>query len=330
MAVPTIINVIPSGGPTSGWTLVEIYGSNFRLPPDPPEGGVAPVPGPTVRVEFGGTEAQEVKVISPIRLIALTAARDPGDVDVTVTNLDDDGEPIPGETVTATDAYTYALPDLTVLSTTARVTKALIQELKRQVLDEVVLTEHTEWDENPEDGLDIAAVAKLPALILTGPETPENKEYRTAVEATHDSTAGTFLRMRTPDTIDLDFGLVGVTDSTIQLLNLLEAVKLFLKKTTTLSILRDPNDPDSGLVTYELRIPAGGDFRVASLPNLSNVRNFSGRVTVRGVDLEGLAGVPDDFARERGGQVGDDGATITSERFEAPTYPVGPSPGRGR
>lgn len=327
MAVPTIINVIPGGGPSGGWTLLDIYGSNFRMPPDPPGQGVVPTPGPTVAVEFGEVPVLEVRVISPIRLMVLTAAHDPGDVDVVVRNLDDAGVPIPGEEVTLADGYAYARPDLTAESTITRVTRALIMALQQQVIENVVLTEHTEWDENPEDGLDVASIAKLPALILSGPDAPENKVYRTAVEAEIDGVAS-FIRTRTPFTVDLDFGIAGVSESSIQLLNMMEATKQFLMKTRNLTMLRDPSDPNGGTVSYELRV--SGDFRVASLPNLSNVRNFTGRVAVRGVDIEGTAGVRGDFARGRGGQVGDDGATISTERFEAPTYQVGPSPGRGR
>ena len=44
--------------------------------------------------------------------------------------------------------FSYFLPSLTVANDLARLVRTLIRELKRQVMENVVLTVHTDFDEN--------------------------------------------------------------------------------------------------------------------------------------------------------------------------------------
>ena len=332
MAVPTISTVTPATGPTGGWTLVEIIGTNFRLPPDPPVSGPVPPRPITVAVWFGGVRAQKVLIFSATTLAALTAARDAGVVDVQVVNLNDDGTPITGEQVTKLAAFTYARPKLTEEDNLTRLERAFIQELKRQVIENTCPLTHTEYDDTPGDGLNIAAPAELPALLIGGPELVENRLYGSNEGMSRDragGAAGLYDRMRPARTVDLQFTLVGVSDSNVELLNLLAAVEQCFARTKYLTMLRNPAIPLNGSVRYEMDIPFTGQPRINSTSNDQNIRTFSLTVLVRGFDLEGMAGVTDDLVFDRGGRVGDDGASVGVEQT-GQSYPVGPSPGPGR
>lgn len=312
MAVPTLSSITPSSGHTGGRQLVELVGTNFRLPTAPPLTGKTTAPKPSLRVTIGGEEASNVRVLSATKAWCLTPIHDPtpAPVAVSVQNLDSNGAPIAGEIATLAAAYSFVLPKLTdeYEADFTRLVRTLVRELKRQVHPEVALTTHTEFDAETGDQLNIAQLAKLPGLILVGPETPENKFY--SLQGTqHDDIPGdpngAFIERRPPETIDLIFDLIGVSDRTLELLNLLAVVKLFFKKNPFLFMPRDPADASKGKVKYELR---GADFRVAPTVNNSNVRTFSGRVTVVGFDLEDMAGLPQ--ATIPGGPAGDAEATV--------------------
>src|SRR5262245_23027235 len=105
MAVPSISSITPSSGPTGGSLLVEIAGDGFRLPTSSDV--------PSVRMLIGGRAGRDVRVLAVDRLTCLAPAADAGSVDVTLQNLDADGVVVPGEEVTAAQAFTYVLPQLT-------------------------------------------------------------------------------------------------------------------------------------------------------------------------------------------------------------------------
>jgi hypothetical protein len=320
----SVTSVTPAGGPTVGGTVVEILGADFRLPPDPPPDGIVPVPPPTVAVLFGDAPGVRVQVVSASRLFVAAPMHDPEVVDVTVENLDDDGVPI--EEAVLPGAYTFARPKLTEESITARVSRALLQLLKRLVIENVSLAVHVDFDEDPTGG-DIVKLAELPAILLSGPDTAENRFYSTNEPQQVDGPlAGMFAEMRQPRTVDLQFAVSGISDSNVEELNLQEAVEQALMRVKTLEMLRDPSDPALGSVSYELDVATGGAPRSTTAPNQSNLRSFTSRIIVRGVDLEGIAGIADDFVKIRGCQVEEEGATIAVERFEAPLYDTGPNP----
>ena len=113
MTAPLITTLEPASGPTGGKTLVTLTGDGFRLPPAPPP-SAAPLgpPSPTVQVLVGGQLAEDVRIIDATKLSFLTPRGEPGDADLVVRNLDDDGAPIPGEEATAPGAFTFVRPAL--------------------------------------------------------------------------------------------------------------------------------------------------------------------------------------------------------------------------
>lgn len=341
MAIPIITRVLPYGadvgdsveGPTAGRSLVEIYGNNFKLPTVEPTGPQAPpfngyvfAPRPTtVQVLFDGEPALDVRVISSIKIQCLTpispittSAPEDGSglVDVTINNLDDNGDVIAGETVTLADGYKYAHPKLDVSNNSplVRMVRELIQQLKRQVLPNVSLTTNTDYDSD----LSTASIeiAKMPAIVLQGPEIPENRFY-SLNEQIEEESNGTVRIRRRPRTVDLNFDLIGISDSTMELINLMSAVSDFVDRNQTIGIYCDPDQPQLGKAFFEFDYADGGGLAVGDRLNISNVRSFSGIVTIRGFDLNAFASFAGDHIVDLS-VLNTEGVNLDVESFDSP------------
>ncbi|HET9621810.1 MAG TPA: IPT/TIG domain-containing protein [Kofleriaceae bacterium] len=319
MSIPSITRVRPRTGPTSGHVLVEILGEGLRLPPASSATGPAPPASARVQVRFGGALATDVRVYAADRLTCRIPIGDDGPCDVVVDNLDEHGMPIPGEQSVARGAFTYVRPALTIEADLTRLVRTLLHELKRQVIENVVLTVHTDFDADAGAELHLATVAALPALVIVGPELAENRFFSLNQFPEHADEENRFSRRRHPYTVDLSFSLVGVSHHTVELLNLMAATQLFFHKNKYLTIDRDSTDADAGSVRYEMDLAKDGDLKTTSAPNASNIRSFSGRFVVRGFDLEDLAGFADEGVVERG-------ATAEVVALEAPERLRTPAP----
>src|SRR5215831_3609508 len=143
MAVPSIASITPSAGPSAGGFLVEIAGSGFQLP----GGGQSRLASSalaSVRVLLGGRPARDVRVYTAGRLSCVVPSGSPGAIELVVQNLDTDGLPIPGEMARQPDGFTYVAQSLTAEADLTRLVRALLRELKTQVLSNVVLTVQTD------------------------------------------------------------------------------------------------------------------------------------------------------------------------------------------
>jgi hypothetical protein len=266
---------------------VRIAGTNFQLPPAPPSSGkTAGTIKPSVEVLFGTVPANEVHVLSATLLHVVSPIHDPGAVSITVRNIDQAGVLVPGETVTvASPAYTFALPDFNKTgheeSVLARVCRSLIREIKRQLIANVEITVHVDYDDTP-DGANVAMLADLPGLVLSGPRLRENPEYWTNKkrEVTKD---GATYQQKTPRCVDLVFTVIGAHDTFQTLLNFMQETVAFFEENITLRVLSDPTIAGD-YTEFEMDIEE--DFAVGGGSNNSNVRAFSGTVLVRGVELD--------------------------------------------
>lgn len=306
MAVPTFVRILPAGtpvgtpaeGPTAGRVLVEIYGGGFRLPPTVPPGPSAPpVNGVvyaeeqrTVAVRFGTAAALRVDVIRSnlLRVIVPpTPLAGAGAVDVTIENLDDFGNPIAGESITIAGGYTYRLVklDATTESDFMRLVRQVIREWKRQVIPEVVLTQHTDYD--PDTSTSFVEVAKTPAIVLSGPNTPENRFY-SLNENAEVNVGGMIEIRRKARTVDLVFRVLGITDTAPECLNLMALAIEFMNRNPYLEMDRDPADLSKGRARWEFAQTQ--EFQVGTRANESNIHFFTGEVTIRGFDVEAFAG----------------------------------------
>jgi hypothetical protein len=269
--------------------LVAITGTNFQLAPVPPASGPTTAPNPSVEVLFGATRSPEVRVLTTGLLHVTSPISDPGLVSVTVRNIDQAGVVVPGETVTAANAFTFARPVLETNATTeddlVRCVRAVMVELARQVIDNVELTVNTDYDDAP-DGANIAYLSKLPGLVLVGPTLRENRFFSENTPRSVALGGGQFREQRPARTVDLVFTLIGVDDATIRGLSLLKEVTAFFQGNKVLRMLRDPTVPGT-YVQYEMDIEPGADFAFTSAtPGNANVRSFSGSFVVRGLDID--------------------------------------------
>lgn len=304
MAVPTITSVTPSIGHTGGLGLVEIQGTGFQLwSIPPPSNAPSDDPWPTVEVLFGSSPGTDVAVLSATRLLVCAPATPlpgvkpaygEGAVSVTVSNLDSTGAVIAGETVTAATAYTYKRQQLAHESDLSRLVRTLLQTMKTQIVPNVSITTHTDYDADASDLLDVVDVAELPSLVVFGPLIQENRFFSVNGRVARAVGGNALEQRRAPDTDDLMFTFVAVSDQKQEALNMQAAVKGFFKKNRWISLQRDPADASLGVAKYDLTLDAAGIAFTAGVDQKSNLRSFSGSFVVRGFDHEDLAGFPGD------------------------------------
>lgn len=291
MAVPTISSVTPNTGHSGGQTLVEIVGTGFALPPAPAAIGKTVAPPPSMTVSVDGRAATNVAVVSATLLYCLMPKGDPdgGARALVVQNNDAAGAPVVGETATLADAFTYARPNLTEESELARVLRAFIEELQRQVIANVSFSTHTDYDADTGDLMNLALVGSLPAIVLGNVEVPDGNGD--VEEKDFDANTGFFISRRPPVTVDVRMTLVGVVDNPITIMNLLQVVRLFFRKNPWLEVVRDPDDLSRGVVMYPLDWSIAGPATVSHQGDNSNIESFAGTVVIRDVLLEDIPGV---------------------------------------
>lgn len=298
MAVPTVVSCTPDEGHTGGLTLVQVVGTNFRLPTAPPATGPTTAPPPSVRVRFNGQAATQVEVFSATELHCLTPkALDPlapeGPVVVEVANLDDDGNVIVGELGTLADGFTYRLPVFEGQGHLATVVRTMLAELRRQVLPNTHFATHTDYDPQTGDTLNTAEIQTLPALVLANLLCPSSMSHPEESEVDVDASGGRFVTRRGPVSVDVVYDLIGVSDNPIEILNILHAIRVFFRKNPYLYVPRDPENLAAGDVKYELTFKIASTAAVAmGGQENSNVQNFTGQVAILGVLLEDMPGAP--------------------------------------
>lgn len=307
MTVPHVTNIYPNTGHSGGRAIIRVLGGGFA---------------DNVKVEFDTAEAVEVMIYNHAKLYAITpisplraaeTGSGAGAVDVVITNLDEDGNPIGGETVTVTDGFTYKRPTFAKAGDLERVIRALIIELQRQVTSEVIIRRHADYADSAGVTAGKVQISSLPCLALIGPTPVENRIHGTN-EPFLAMGERFYIKRRPGLTVDLQFTLIGAANKTRIGLGLLEATLAFFEKNTELSILRDPNDSSKGYFSYELDFVPGGFPVIAEAPNESNVQSFSGSVAIVGVTIEGFSTIDDlpesDFVLEPVGPPPSDGVTF--------------------
>lgn len=283
MAVPVLTGINPASGPTSGGDLVRLAGTGFA---------------PKVAILFDGAPAEVLSVreesgawLADVR----TPAHLEGSVDVLLRNLDADGQPVPGEEALLAGSYSFLRPRIVTESDLTRLVRTLLRELKRQVLANASMTVSVDYDDTTIDGLNVVALSKLPSLVLSGPRVVENRFFSTN-EPHEDVVPGAggpeLLRRRPPYTVDLAFTLTAASDRTVELLNLMAAVATFLNRNRWIVLPRDPGDPDSESVRWEM--DREGDLQTR-LDGPDDVRAFTCGFVVRGFDID--EGLPADLGR---------------------------------
>lgn len=273
---PTITTIAPTSGLTAGRELATISGTGFNTDVD--SDGVA-----RMGVKFGTLEASRVRVRSATSLDCLTPIADLGTYAVEVEDLDTvESDSLPS-------AFTFARPVIgggTYNSDLWRVIEALIVELKRQVIEEVVLTTQVEFDEATADDLSIIKVAKVPAIVLVGPDVADSAgPHSRVVEEFEHVGGGSYERKRSVSVKNLRFLLHGVDDHAVRLFNLMKEVISFFDRNGVLRVLSDPSDPNSAVRELDMRPPNPSEWRTQTTPNIHNQKHFSGVFSIIGVPI---------------------------------------------
>lgn len=307
-----------------GGNMLEIIGTDFRLPDPVPATGPVPPPVPTVRVSVGGVDASTVLVVSGTRMFAVapkfSLVAPNGQplsatvVDVVVTNLDNSGVPIVGETVTAADAYTYGRPDISAenQSDFTRLVRTLLRLLKSEVVQNVTLEIDTDYDEDlntqrPDHG-------ELPGLSVIGPDVDTNTFYQDFSDVEElEISPGEILIQRRLHTVDLGFDIVGYSDNEVEFLNFLALTEEWKDRNQRILMDCDPGDPSAGQFSYDFQFIPGGQFKVEKQAGLtldSNLKVFRGSVVIKGFNFTGLPGVVRDKGVGISTEVAEDGVIL--------------------
>ncbi len=319
MTAPTVTSFLPTVGHTGGSTVCEIQlsgsGTGFNLPPDPVPGpdGIVPEPLPTVSVTFGGVPALDVAVQSSTLLYALSPIsptytqignrRDwgPGFVDVVVTNLDANGNPIAGESVTLTQAFEYRRPDLSVESHATTTIARFMEELARQVCPTVDYARHTDWTDGGAT-VDLGQIAKMPALLIVDLSFEDSVQRPMGPQAV-DYGDGHWARVREPDAVDAIGTMLGVAENVVEIQNLMVGTRKLFKKMPLLQVPRTSNvlpgllangayDQSGGTVGYSIEWQVTDPVKLTTQgASNSPLKTFAFAFAIRGILLEDWPGV---------------------------------------
>lgn len=204
--------------------------------------------------------------------------------------------PIEGEHFTLANAYTFALPNLTVMSHLAATVQTFIDQLQMQVLDPsesggVTWAANTDYDAETND-LNVAYVGQLPAIVISGLDFLENR-FRVQPERQEiDTPDGGYIAKDNPMTGDLQLVLLGIADDPITLLNLIAVLRRFFKKNGELTGI--PLNPEIGAesetVDYEMSWSFTTNVTTSFQGGGSNVQSFVVTTWIREVQIWGMPG----------------------------------------
>lgn len=331
--------ISPTKGHTGGRTLVEIKGTGFREPSPPVEGvyPVEPSP-PSVRVLFGGVPAIDVAVestscvfaVSPMCELPMASGPDgddlpfPATVDITVENIDDDGNLIPGEQVVVPNAFEYLRPDLNQHSHGWSVMQRFYTMLKLQIHKNVSYAVHSDFGGFGSQ-INLAYTARLPAIMVLAAAFRDSEIRRQGPQLVKSNTADQSVRKQELLELDLLLELLGVSDSPDELGKLLLLTRAFFQKNKTVRVPRDPLDPSAGTIEYTLDFSWGTEMRVTMADANSNLANFTVSCGIRNILLEEMPCMAPDGTTRTADGVAHEGSTapihivdeidIAKERF---------------
>lgn len=237
-------------------------------------------------VEGGFVDTSRAPVSSVVQ-VRTPRSMPPSVVDLTIRALDERGVAIAGAETRVPAVFRFVRVRLGVESDLTRLVRALLRELKRQVLENTSIAVSVEYPEDPDAVLARIAEAKLPSLVLSGPRLRQNREYSTNElgEEVVVGIAGPELRRRRPPlTVDLEFGVTIASNRAAEMLNLQSALARFVHANRWLVMLRDPSRLDGPVVGWELD-PIGELRPLVEGSEHGDVRAFTWGIVIRGFDL---------------------------------------------
>ena len=294
MAAPTITSVTPSEGLTGGGNIVIIEGTNFKLPSSPtPTGYVGGEYPLSVAVSFGGEASDWAHVITET-VIYCKVPEWKGDwdqsfpvsLDVRVANTDSDGTEIDGENATLADGYTIDRQSFVEISMLQRVLSEFINIFKRHLMSNVSMMIGAEYDDDTTDPERLRAQA--PCTYLIGPVLTPNRlatmTYQNAEEDPLDSDA--FRRFSDPVVVDIAFEVQIWAKSARHIMAMTQAFLAMFRDVTSIIIKRDPDDPGSDDMRYDIMIPFVGYPVIGQRPGFDNLYEMKSSCEIKGVHLD--------------------------------------------
>jgi len=303
MAVPTIISITPEGGLTRGLNLVQITGTNFSMPPDPPLNDTGPA-FQSIKVMFGALQSPAAYAITTTQAIATAptyegdAMGEAGDpVDITLHNLDSSGAEIPGEEVVYS-SYTYNRPLFTDEQVLEYVVGRFIAYLRRHVTPNVWATMGRSYSEGDDQVAERIKQATKPLIWINGIDLETNTNLQT-MKNQEILTSATEFSVYRPGTA------VNVLMSSIQIYSDEEHTREIIALSTDIqNTIRDvphlksnapPFDTEESEYKYPLSIPADGMPSFDLGPENDGLKVCTLAVTIEEVDLTDLAGTLTDI-----------------------------------
>lgn len=297
MAVPTIIELSPSSGLTRGLNVIQIIGTNFRLPgPVPSVGYLGGEQEKTVRVSFDGVESPWAYAASESLILAKvptytgpTNAIFPMSQAVRVSNIDANGVEIPGEYVVSVDAYTLTMSSLSEESYYQRVIREFLRLFKRHVTKSSFVT--SSRDAASSDYSDKRQDADVPSVYLIGPRAMVNRFYstnRTEIEV-NPQNINEWIQTKEPVTLDFEFTVSAYANSSLQMYGLCQACILMFRDITVVRV-PDFKGQDEPSKEYETEMIWQFMPETDNTPNSSDLFKSSAQVIIRGVNVDDAGG----------------------------------------
>lgn len=293
MVAPTISSISPSEGHTGGKYVVRIDGSDFQLPPAPPSTGfVGGSWTPSMRVEFDGELATDVRVFSDSILTCVAPAYlgDPAgigsgvDVDVVVINLGP-----PEESTTEVDGFTYKRTNIARHDGIIRyVVRQLLLKMRREIINNIAITTSTDYDNSASDGLSFVYLAETPGIALFGPSLRENLDQMRKGRRTRQNVGALsyqkYLARKYEDFLFEANMMTSGGGAQNELLNLMQEFLMFFETNRYLEILSDSSDPNSE--KRELELWLTGEPSTDDVITTKGTLAASASFEVRGVPVD--------------------------------------------
>jgi len=299
MTIPAINSMGPTAGRSVGAYTTYILGSGFRQTPDVDSefyidiGGVVVVDWPeTVKVEVNGVAADSVEVLSATVIKFNMPAYNgdpkslPATVDVVVSNLDSDEVVIAGETVTATEIFTYKQKDLTSRSHLLGVIASLVLSLRNGIIPNVSMTQDVDWTSMPtsEDRPD--SDAELPAIYVLGPRLQDYKEDKSLQEdnilVESEDSEDEYKHRKDPVTANCVFTIMGVSNNKSESINMAQAFIEWSQAIKEIRAYRNPNNLESEALQYSMGLTPDGQPDFSSR---SGLHQWAASIIIDGVQM---------------------------------------------
>lgn len=318
MATPTLTSITPDSGHPGGNYLVTIEGTNFEPHPSPAATGpTAKSLVRSVEVEIDGQAAGDVRVYSSTKLTCLVPkflgdhtalSADPGyTADVVIRNI---GPPI--EQDTFVDAFAYQRADLTRNDGVLRhVIGELVLMMRREIISNIALSTHVDYDSTTSDNLDIVELAGIPGISLFGPDITEDVDRRHVAQRTViDTATGEFVKYRRPRFCKVAFEATLHGQTSGEAIALATEFTNFFSNNVNLVIDADPGDPSAGTVSIPMFLTS--DTSRSGTSNESSTFDMIATFELHGVEIDADDRVPVRWGRRLGdpadvnAQVGDE------------------------